>query len=295
MIDLGLFLNYLENQKRYSVHTLEAYKRDVNQFLFYCTDTETEFKIENLTYRAIRGWIASLSDEGLTSRSINRKISALKTLCKFLEKENQLKVDPFVKVLSPKISKSLPYFYSESSMDFLLDDLEWDDGFVGKRDKLIIHLFYACGLRRSELINLRIQDIDLRNQKLFVVGKRKKQRNIPLYSEVLVQIDSYMSSRSEIGCNEGTPYLFITEKGEQLYPKLVDRLVKKLMPLATTVKKKSSHVLRHTFATQMLNKGADLNAVKELLGHSSLAATQVYTHNTYEKLKKVYKQAHPRA
>jgi len=295
MIDLGLFLRFLQNQKRYSVHTVQAYHKDIEQFFFYCTDSVAEYKLENLTYRTIRGWIAALADQGVTTRTINRKLSALKTFCRFLEREELLHEDPFAKILLPKISKNLPSFYSEKSMDTLLDEVEWSDSFSGKRDRLVFHIFYACGLRVSELISLKISDIDLQSNKLNVFGKRKKQRSIPFYVAINSEIRNYLRFRNEIEHSSDNPYLFITNKGSQLYPKFVDRLVKRLMPQASTVRKKSAHVLRHTFATQMLNHGADLNAVKELLGHSSLAATQVYTHNTYEKLKKVYKQAHPRA
>jgi len=241
-------------------------------------------------------WLVSLMDEGLTSKSINRKTSSVKSFFKYLLKQGLISKNPSLKIQGPKQKKRLPLFIEESKMD-LLTSLEVDESsYVEFRDKLIIELFYTTGIRRAELIGLVISQIDLALGQLKVIGKRNKERILPLLPQIVIGLKKFMALREiEFQEYEKTDWLFLTGKGKKMYPKLVYRIVNTYLSTVSTQDKKSPHVLRHTFATHMLNNGADLNAVKELLGHASLAATQIYTHNTIEKLKKVYQQAHPKA
>ena len=284
------FLKYLQFEKRYSNHTLLAYSTDLSQFIEFVNTAYQLTEVSEINHSVIRSWIVSLMEQRVTARSVNRKITTLKTFYKFLIRQQIVTQNPMLKVLSPKVSKRLPVFIEKEKMDTLLDSTLVDDTFEGKRNKLIIELFYATGMRLSELINLKQTDVDMFATQLKVLGKRNKERLIPFSDSLKHQIAEYIALRP-IASSE---YLFTNAKGKKIYEKLVYRIVNKNLGLITSANKKSPHVLRHTFATQMLNNGADLNAVKEILGHSSLAATQVYTHNTVEKLKRVHEQAHPR-
>jgi integrase/recombinase XerC len=234
-------------------------------------------------------------ENNISSSSVHRKISCLRVFFRYLRKEGIVKNDPLEKVVLPKRRKRLPQFVSEESLDSLLDNNNFGDDFSGIRNRAIIEMLYLTGMRRSEMINLRNTDIDLHEAVIKVTGKRNKQRIIPLTKPFTKELENYIIIRDKIGTSGNGDWFFITEKGNKLYDKYVYNIVKGYLSMVTTIEKKSPHVLRHTFATHMLNRGADLNAIKELLGHANLSATQVYTHNTFEKLKKIYKQAHPRA
>ena len=288
------FLNYLEFEKRYSKLTIESYQTDLLQFKNYCNSiNKGELLIADA--KLIRGWIVVLLEDDCQNRSVNRKISALKSFYKFLLRQGYISSNPLLKVESLKIGKQLPVFVTENQTDRLFNDVEFGTDFSGVRNKLILDLLYATGIRLSELINLKCKDIDKTNLTIKVFGKRSKERIIPITMEMVRTIDNYLDFIEKEGHSVRIEYLLVTDKGEKLYPKFVYRVVTAAINLVSTQAKKSPHVLRHTFATHMLNNGAEINAIKELLGHSSLAATQVYTHNTFEKLKKIYKQAHPRA
>lgn len=284
------FLKYLQFEKRYSRHTLVAYTNDLSQFIHFISAEYQITELSEINHSVIRSWIVSLMEQKVTARSVNRKITTLKTFYKFLLRQQKVTQNPMLKVLSPKVSKRLPVFVEKEKMDALLDNTIVDDTFEGKRNKLIIELFYATGMRLSELINLKQIDVDMYASQLKVLGKRNKERIIPFSDALKHEIAYYIEAKPI----SDTEYLFINKNGKKLYEKLVYRIVNSNLSLITTANKKSPHVLRHTFATQMLNNGADLNAVKELLGHANLSATQVYTHNTVEKLKNIHKQAHPR-
>jgi integrase/recombinase XerC len=288
------FLKYLKNQKRYSVRTLRAYSDDLEQFCAFCRFTCEEEQILQVDHKQIRKWVASMMDNHISARSVRRKISALKTFYRYLHKEGQVSDNPVKRIVLPKIEKKLPVFVSTDHMNTLLDNTEFGIDFKGLRNRLIIDLFYQTGIRLSELLNLKIVDINSYNRQLKVLGKRNKERIIPIAKGLETSINEYLDERKKIE-NGVQDFLFITEKGNQMYPKLIYRIVNNYLRLVTTVEKKSPHVLRHTFATHMLNAGADLNAIKEILGHSNLSATEIYTHNTFKKLKSIYKQAHPRA
>ncbi|NPD83164.1 tyrosine recombinase XerC [Lentimicrobium sp. L6] len=290
------FMSYLEYEKRYSLHTCSAYKVDLEQFLDFVNNDFGVEEMNAISDQMIRSWLASLMDEGLTARSINRKTSSVKSFFKYLSRQEIIKKNPSLKIQGPKQKKRLPVFIEESKME-LITDMEVDESsFIEFRDKLIIDLFYSTGIRRAELIGLTLNQIDLSLGQIKVLGKRNKERILPLLPHLLTSLKKYIALREKHFIVESkTEWLFLTEKGKKMYPKLVYRIVNTYLSTVSTQDKKSPHVLRHTFATHMLNNGADLNAVKELLGHASLAATQVYTHNTIEKLKKVYQQAHPKA
>ena len=283
------FLQYLEFEKRYSKHTLISYGTDLSQFSSYL---KLEFEIENIkevSHQIIRSWISSLLEVGISSRTVNRKITTLKSFYKYLMQEDVISENPTRKIVSPKNSKKLPVFVEKSKMDILLNEIEFPEGFEGERDKLIIDVFYMTGVRLSELINIKISDIDFSNSQMKVLGKRKKERIIPLTNTLLNQIKIFSQNKSV------NLLLFTNFEGLTLSPKQVYNLVNKYIGMVTSLDKKSPHILRHTFATHMLNNGADINAIKEILGHSNLSATQIYTHNTIDRLKTIYKQAHPRA
>jgi integrase/recombinase XerC len=288
------FLNYLKFEKRCSSHTQISYHTDLKQFSNFILEKENCDNILMADHRMVRRWIVYLYESKLTARSINRKLTALKTFFKYLLKTGLVAKNPLDKVSAPKTSKRLPEFVDEKQMNFLIDDIDFGEDFTGKRNKLIIELFYFTGMRLSELINIKMSDLDIYNQSIKVLGKRNKERIIPIKKEFLDAIKKYIVFKNESGF-EYCEYLFCNKKGVKLNSEYVYRVVKGYLKLIATTDKKSPHVLRHTFATHMLNRGADLNAIKELLGHANLSATQVYTHNTFEKLTKIYKQAHPRA
>ncbi|MCH8231381.1 MAG: tyrosine-type recombinase/integrase [Bacteroidetes bacterium] len=295
---LASFIKYLQYERRYSSHTVDSYQNDLTQFSAFLTQTKPEGEIElkDAEHNEIRSWIISLMEDGLDPRSVNRKMAALRTYFKFLLKRDVITKDPTARLSALKTSKKLPSFVKETELIGLLNQFESDDAFTGKRNKLVLELLYGTGIRLTELIHLKKSDINLKEGLIKVLGKRNKERIIPLPAELISVIDDYTISREKaLGEYTGDDFLVVTDKGRKTYPMYIYRIVNRFLALFTTTDKKSPHVLRHTFATHLLNKGADLNAIKDLLGHSSLASTQVYTHNTIEKLKAVFDQAHPKA
>jgi integrase/recombinase XerC len=285
------FLQYLQYEKRLSPHTLTAYSTDLIQFYDYLKINYQVKELNEINHSLIRSWIVSLMEQKISSRSVNRKITTLKTFYKFLLRQKVVTDNPMLKIQSPKTSKRLPVFVEKEKMDVLLDNIEFGNDEEGVRNKLIIEMFYSTGMRLSELINLKYKNIDLPSGQLKVLGKRNKERIIPFNNELKSKIEEYLNTQKR----KTNETLFTTADGKKMYEKLVYKIVKQYLSLVTTIDKKSPHVLRHTFATHMLNNGADLNSIKELLGHANLSATQVYTHNTVEKLKNIHKQAHPKA
>lgn len=287
------FMIYLQAEKRYAEHTLRAYRSDLNQFHAFCLENGREGM--DLHFKVIRSWVVTLMDAGYSSRSVHRKLTSLRTYCTFLIRIGALDANPLDKVLKPKASKRVPSFVEEVQMDRLLDQYEFGNDFEGIRNRLILDLLYQTGIRRAELIHLTTGSVNLEERILKVVGKRNKERIVPLGDALVRRIGEYLDQRISLPPAEGEEALFLTRKGKPIYDKLVYRVVHRYLAMVTTLEKRSPHVLRHTFATHMLNHGADLNAIKELLGHANLSATQVYTHNTFKKLKSIYNQAHPRA
>jgi len=287
------FLNYLQYEKRYSQHTVVSYECDLTQFYHFCDSEMGQFNIQEFTHRDIRRWIVSLLQEGNSPRTVNRKLSTLKSFFRYLQRESFVEGNPMDKVIAPRQGKKLPSFVSEHSMQ-LLQEVDFGEGFVGTRDRLILELFYTTGMRLSELMGLTLGSFDHSADTLKVLGKWNKERILPMNDGVRALLESYLRERES--CFGGKEQcLFLTRKGAPVYEKLLYRIVRKFLGKVTTQTKRSPHVLRHTFATHLLNNGADLNAVKELLGHANLSATQIYTHTTFEKLKGVYELAHPRA
>ena len=287
------FISYLKYEKRVSSHTVTAYQKDLDQFVQYCTDMVGEFDINGVNSKIIRSWIVSLMDNNYSSKSVNRKIASVKAFFRYLMKNELLENNPSENVLLPKIRKKLPLFVEEDSLHHLLDDGYFSDDFAGIRDKLIISLLYGTGMRRAELLKLKDSDFNKDEFLIKVTGKRQKERVIPYPRSINKLLEQYINIRNR-EVERKTPFLLVTEKGEPVYEKLIYRVVNNNLKLVTSLEKKSPHVLRHSYATHLMNNGADLNAVKELLGHSNLSATQIYTHTTFEKLQNVYKQAHPR-
>jgi integrase/recombinase XerC len=289
------FIKYLAYEKRCSPHTLTSYKLDLEQFQIFL---KSEFEIsepEQAQHAHIRSWVISLVAEEILPKSINRKIATLRSYFKFLLRREVIIKDPMVKVKSLKTEKRLPDFVQEKEILNLLDNFDFPNDWGGWRDKLILELFYATGMREAELINLKEEDISHHDGSLKVLGKRNKERIIPVSTALLNTIKAYLNKKKEAFGGNSSPYLIVKNNGSQAYPMLIYRTVNHYLKLFSTVEQKSPHILRHTFATHLLDKGAELNAVKDLLGHTSLAATQVYTHNSLDKLKKVFDQAHPKA
>lgn len=291
---ISSFYKYLEYEKRYSQHTLVTYECDLRQFCEFLESEDIDCW-DKVSAKTIRKWMVQLLNDGKTPVTIHKKISALKSFFRFLMREQILDSNPAAGVVIPKKNKRLPVFVKEKEMDELLDTVPFNDDFEGIRDKFIISLLYATGMRLSEMVNLRLDSIDMGQKVIKVLGKRNKERIIPYFSELEKDIRGYLSARSEYFPNAGTKILILTSKGKPVYPKLIYRVVNRYLALVSTINKKSPHVIRHTFATTLLNHGADLNAIKELLGHANLSATEIYTHNSFEKLNSIYKQAHPRA
>lgn len=290
------FINYITNEKRFSIHTCKAYQTDLNQFYTYLEKELALADFKEVSFQEIRFWIFYLMENGESSRSVNRKISTLKTFYKFLLRNDFLKVNPMNKVVAPKQSKRLPSFVDESDITSLFTSVDFPDTFEGVRDQTIMETFYALGIRLSELINLKYQDIDFYNRTIKVLGKRNKERIIPFGPHLENCLKHYfLIYENNFGALQQNSPIFVTNKRKQVYPVLIYRIVHKYIEMVSLVEQKSPHVIRHTFATHLLNQGADLNAIKELLGHSSLAATQVYTHTSIVKLKEIYNNAHPRA
>ncbi len=289
------FLQYLKIEKRYSQHTVRSYLNDLDQFYSFLVSLSLPEDPIPVTSGDIRSWIVSMLENNYSTVSVHRKISCLRVFYRYLRKEGVIKNDPLEKIVLPKRKKTLPVFVEEEALTNLLDNYSFGDGFAGIRNRTIIELLYTTGMRRSELIGLRDNDLDLSEGSIKVTGKRNKQRIIPLVKPFIKRLEEYIQIRNANAETSENGWFFITDKGNKLYDKYVYNIVNSYLAMVTTIEKKSPHILRHTFATHMLNRGADLNSIKELLGHANLSATQIYTHNTFEKLKKVYKQAHPRA
>lgn len=288
------FLEYLQYERNYSSHTVLSYHKDLDQFSSFITRQCGEFSIDNIDSDLIRRWIVNLMEQKNTPATVKRKLSAIKSYFKFLIRQGVTKKNPTIGISGPKNQKKIPIFVKEADMDNLLDNVDFGDGFEAIRNKLIIHLFYITGIRRAEILELKDPDIDFSTQTIKVTGKRNKQRIIPFGNETHNMLLQYLEERDvRIGIGDG--HVFVKKDGEKLYPMLLYRIVNNKLSETTTLSKKSPHILRHTFATSLLNHGAEINSVKELLGHSSLAATEVYTHTTFEELKKTYHAAHPRA
>lgn len=292
---LKAFLDYLLLEKKYSQLTVNAYKKDIETFLNFVNEEDQTTTIKEVHYSQIRSWIISLVQKDITNRSINRKISALNSFYKFLLKIEEVNLNPLSKHKALKTSKKVQIPFSEKEIATVLDQINHDQDFEGLRNKLIIELFYSTGIRRIELINIKLKDVDLINKTVKILGKRNKERIIPLLPMIVNSVNSYKLERNKLEIITDNEYLFLTKKGVKIYETLVYRIINDYFSKASSKVKKSPHILRHSFATHLLNEGAELNAVKELLGHSSLAATQVYTHNSIAELKKVYAKAHPRS
>ncbi|MFB0938320.1 MAG: tyrosine-type recombinase/integrase [Urechidicola sp.] len=287
------FIDYLTFEKKYSEHTIIAYQKDLSTFRDFCIEEYGSQDLLIIHYPQIRSWIVQLVDSGITNRSVNRKVSSLKSFYKFLQKTKQIEDTPLRKHQSLKVSKRVQVPFSEKEISNVIGNLEKAEDFKSMRNKLIVELFYSTGIRRNELINIKINDIDFSNGTLKVLGKRNKERYIPLITIVQDSIKNYLLERMKVDTVD--QYLFLTNGQKKTYPVLVYRIINDYFSTVSSKVKKSPHVLRHSFATHLLNEGADLNSVKELLGHASLASTQVYTHSSLGKIKEVYNQAHPRS
>ena len=288
------FLDYLRLERNYSERTIVSYGTDLREFEGYLEKTEAELDFTKVHADVVRNWISELMDEGRTATSVNRKLSSLRSFYRFLLRRKEITVNPMLKIVGLKKKKPLPSFVREKDMNRLLDGLSFDEGFEGCRDRTILEMFYTTGMRLSELIGLDDVDVDLSARLIKVTGKRNKQRLIPFGDELAEDLLIYIKVRGD-AFPDGVEAFFIRKNGKRMYPMRVYRIVKRNLSKVVTLKKKSPHVLRHTFATAMLNDNAELRAVQALLGHESLATTEVYTHTTFEELKKVYEQAHPRA
>jgi integrase/recombinase XerC len=289
------FLQYLQVEKRYSPLTVRSYLNDLDQFDNHLKSKDLPSNPGSVTYHDIRSWIVDLMENGYSSVTIHRKISSLRVFYRYLRKEALVRNNPIEKVVLPRMKKRLPSFVEENSLNNLLDNFEFGDDFQGIRNRTIIEMLYLTGMRRAELTGLRDHDVDINGATVKVTGKRNKQRIIPLLKSFTMSLDKYINARNEAFPGFRAEWFFVGNKGNKLYDKYVYNVVRKYLSMVTTIEKKSPHVLRHTFATHMLNHGADLNSIKEFLGHANLSATQIYTHNSFEKLKKIYEQAHPRA
>lgn len=287
------FLDFLKYEKRYADHTILSYEKDLNDFLTYLDGVYAITQPARVSTSMIRSWLVQLNED-ISARSVNRKLSAIRSWFKYLTRTGVISHNPVLAVQGLKSAKRLPVFVERRAMDTLFHQLEFPDTFSGHTDRMILELFYATGMRRSELINLKTRDIDWSARQLKVLGKGNKERILPLSGELLKKIKNYLAEKETLPEYDRI-FLLVTPKGKKLYDRYVYRSVRKWLSLITTIDKKSPHVLRHTFATHLMNGGADLNAVKELLGHAGLAATQIYTHNNIEQLKTVYDQAHPKS
>lgn len=288
------FLNFLQYEKRFSPHTVSSYKNDLGQFNEYLR-TQYEEGTTSASYAMVRSWIVSLVEKEMDARTVNRKIASLRTFYKFLQRQESIKKDPMVKIKVLKTKKKLPHFVQEVDMAAMLDKPTFEDSHEGWRERLVLEMLYGTGMRLSELIGLKENQVNLREQTIRVIGKRNKERVIPFSKPLVSVIQSYLKARNREVETSNHGLLLVTDRGSKCYPMMIYRIVTRHLGEHTNLEKRSPHVLRHTYATHLLNKGAEINAVKDLLGHTSLAATQVYTHNSMEKLKKVFDQAHPKA
>lgn len=286
------FLEYLSLEKKYSQHTIIAYKNDLRSFKEFCRSEYDTDDLIAVVYPQLRSWIVSLVNSGVSNNTINRKVSSLKSFYKFLQKTKQIEFNPLAKHKALKVVKKVQIPFTVNEINSVIDALDVASDFTSVRNRLIVELFYSTGIRRIELVNLQLTSVDFYEGTIKVLGKRNKERIIPLMPSVLKTVQEYLNLREGVVSAESA--LFVTEKGNKIYETLVYRVINNYFSRVSTKVKKSPHILRHSFATHLLNQGADLNSVKELLGHSSLASTQVYTHNSLEKIKKVYNQAHPR-
>ena len=292
-MSISSFIEYISYEKKYSDNTVAAYKKDLETFQEFCKNEFDEVDIDGARYNYIRNWIVNLVEKNISNRSINRKVSSLKSYYNFLLKTKQLKESPLRKHQSLKIAKKINVPFSAKEIEDVIRFFDYKKDFESIRDKLIVELFYTTGIRRAELIGLKIDSIDLNQNIIKVLGKRNKERQIPLLTSIISSVKIYLAERQKISSNNDM--FFITKKGKKLYPTLVYRIINAYFSKVSVKAKKSPHVIRHSFATHLLNEGADLNSVKELLGHSSLASTQVYTHSNLKELKTMYNRAHPRA
>ncbi len=288
------FLQYLQYEKNYSSHTVLSYHTDLRQFCDFLEITAEQFEPAKVSSQQIQQWVLSLMSDKISARTLSRKISTLKSFWRFLLTRGYVNQNPTLKIILPKTKKPIPAFFKDSEMEIVLDKTFLPDNFESVRDQLILTVFYLTGIRLAELLNIEDKDVDLTDGNLRVIGKRNKQRMIPISRILCQDIENYIQLRNK-NIESLTPNLFIRINGKKMYPKMIYNLVHNTMSEVSSLHKKSPHVLRHTFATSLLNGGADINAVKELLGHSSLAATQVYTHTSFEELYNIYKHAHPRA
>ncbi len=293
---IAAFIDYLRKEKRYSPHSLTSYTNDLSQFYLFLKD-ELQLPDEHIPeHHDVRSWVVSLMEKELNPRTVNRKITALRSYFKFLKREGLIDQNPTQRISALKTKKQIPNFASEPDIEKLFSQIEYEPGFSGTRDRLVLEMLYSTGMRRTELINLKTANINFYNRELKVLGKRNKERIIPFTPMLAASVKGYMAEKQkQTGKTMDNELLFVNDKGKKMGEKFVYNLVTKYLSLVTTIEKRSPHVMRHTFATHMLNNGADLNAIKEILGHANLSATQIYTHNTIEKLKSIYKQAHPRA
>ncbi len=289
------FLDYLKFQKRYSQHTIISYRNDLEAFFGFLQVQFGEIALPEIKPTYIRSWLADLKSGGITSKTINRKISALKSFFKYCLKQGMVSTSPMATIITPKMGKKLPQFVDRKDIEVLFTETVFSEGWKGVTEKLSLLILYNTGIRQAELINLKENQADLGNAAIKVLGKGNKERVIPVSRALSDDIRGYMIEKKRLFGDTGHGFLLVNEKGKKLYPKYLYNLVNKYLSQVTTIEHRSPHVLRHTFATHLTNNGAELNAVKELLGHSSLAATQIYTHNTIEKLKDVFKKAHPKA
>jgi integrase/recombinase XerC len=291
---IASFITYLSLEKKYALNTVKAYENDLNEFVLYCKEECEVVDVAQVSYPVIRNWIVALVAVKITNRTINRKIASLKAYYKFLLKTETISVNPLAKHKALKTAKKIEIPFSEAEMNEVLSSLPFSEDFEGLRDKLIIELFYATGIRRIELVNLEVVNVDLSQKTIKVLGKRNKERIIPLVDSLVMLFENYLESRNSMKDSGSNKFVFLLKSGTKIYETLVYRIINHYFSLVSSKVKKSPHILRHTFATHLLNKGADLNSVKELLGHASLASTQVYTHNSIAELKKVHLQSHPR-
>ena len=288
------FLSYLSLERKYSPHTVTAYKADLEEWALFCSEEFSLKDIDSANYSLIRSWIVQLVDSKVSNRTINRKIAALKAYYKFLLRIGQIAANPLAKHTALKTTKKVEIPFSELEMEAVLQQITYADDFEGARDKLIVALLYTTGMRRAEMINLKMGNVDFSSMTLKVLGKRNKERILPLLSSTKELFDQYFVYRDALKTIEDGEFVFLSKAGNKIYETLVYRIINRYFSEVSSKVKKSPHILRHTFATHLLNKGADLNSVKELLGHSSLASTQVYTHNSIAELKKVHSASHPR-
>lgn len=290
------FISHIALERHYSPHTLTAYNNDLIQFFDFIDNAYSITGIADVDHQIIRSWLAQLLQNKVSARTVNRKLSCLKSFFRFLIQNDVIRKNPLQKVIAPRTSKKLPVFIEPAKMDQLLDSEIFNDDFAGIRDRLVIEMLYATGMRVSELVSLKCKDVDTRSMTILVTGKGNKQRLVPFIPNLLELINGYVAEREKLlGKHQPSDFFIITKKGKAVYSRLLYNIVRNNLQIVTTQLKKSPHVLRHSFATGMLNNGADLNAIKEILGHANLAATQVYTHNTIDRIKRIYHQTHPKA